>query len=229
LKKKTNHKGNSESFITILLQIQEIDFHINRITIILCTHKVDVEKCNTIALQKHFPTSEIYQVKMDTNATNIKHIQPWLNNKSFNRIHTIAVGALVMFTDNINIQKGAVNGKTATITSMIFDTKNNVINIEVQLTTNSLKKVLKKHTFQKKYTYDGYYYKASFPITLAYATIKHKSQGATISSKVIIDIKEAFALGLTYVILSRVTNRKNLKIIGNLTPNDFLPCTFEDD
>jgi len=164
---------------------------------------------------------------MDTNVTNIKHIQPWLNNKSFNHIHTVAIGALVMFIDNINIQKGAVNGATTTITSMIFDTKNNVTDIEVQLTTNSLKKVLKKHTFQNKYTYDGYYYKASFPITLAYAIIRHKSQGTKISSKVIIDIKEAFALGLTYVMLSRFTNRKNLKIIKNLTPNDFVPCILK--
>ncbi len=186
MNKKTNHKGNSESFITIFLQIQEIDFHINRITIILCTHKVDVEKCNTIALQKHFPTLEIYQVKMDTNATNIKHIQPWLNNKSFNHIHTIAVGALVMFTDNINIQKGVVNGTTATITFMIFDTKNNVIDIEVQLTTNSLKKVLKKHTFQNKYTYVGYYYKASFPITLAYVTIKHNHKAQQLAQKLLL-------------------------------------------
>jgi ATP-dependent DNA helicase PIF1 len=89
--------------------------------------------------------------------------------------------------------------------------------------------VLKKHIFQHKYTYDGYYYKATLLITLAYAIIGHKSQGTTINSKVIIDIKEAFTPGLTYVMLSRVTNRKNLKIIGNLTPNDFAPCTFEND
>jgi len=123
---------------------------------------------------------------MDTNAANIEHIKPKLNNKSFNHIHTIAIGAFVMFIDNINIQKGAINGLIATITSIIFDTKNNVITIEVQLTTNSIKMVLKKHTFQQKYTYDGYY-KTSFPITLAYAITRHKSQGTTISSKVIID------------------------------------------
>jgi hypothetical protein len=60
---------------------------------------------------------------MDTNVTNIEHIQPWLNNKSFNHIHIIAVGALVMFTYNIPIQKGVVNGANATITSIIFDLK----------------------------------------------------------------------------------------------------------
>jgi hypothetical protein len=42
---------------------------------------------------------------------------------------------------------------------------------------------------------------------LAYAIIGHKSQGRIISSKVIIDIKEAFAFGFTYVMLSRVTNK----------------------
>jgi hypothetical protein len=68
---------------------------------------------------------------MDTNATNIEHIQPWLNNKSFNHIHTIVVGALVMLTNNINIQKGVVNGATTTITSIIFDIKNNVTTIKV--------------------------------------------------------------------------------------------------
>jgi ATP-dependent DNA helicase PIF1 len=76
--------------------------------------------------------------------------------------------------------------------------------------------VLKKHIFQHKYTYDGYYYKTTLPITSAFAITGHKSQGATISSKDIIDIKEAFAPGLAYVMLSRVTNRIFLKIIGNL-------------
>ncbi len=86
--------------------------------------------------------------------------------------------------------------------------------------------ILKKYTFQHKYTYEAYYYKTSFPITLAYVIIGHKSQGRTINSKVIINIKQAFALGLTYVMFSRVTNRKKLKSTRNLTLNDFIPCTF---
>ncbi len=89
--------------------------------------------------------------------------------------------------------------------------------------------ILKNHTFQHKYTYDKYYYKTSFPITLAYAIIGHEPQGATISSKVIFDIKEAFAPCFTCVMLLMVTNRKDLKIIGNFTPNDFIHCTFEND
>jgi hypothetical protein len=58
---------------------------------------------------------------------------------------------------------------------------------------------------------------------LSYAIIGHKSQGATISSKVIIHIREYFAWGLVYVMLSRVTSRKNLKIVNNLQPSNIQP------
>jgi hypothetical protein len=58
---------------------------------------------------------------------------------------------------------------------------------------------------------------------LGYAIIGHKSQGATISSKVMIHICESFAQGLMYVMLSRVTSRKNLKIVKNFQPLDIQP------
>jgi len=49
-------------------------------------------------LHKQFSIIEIYQVKINTNATNIKHIEPCLNDKSFNHINNIVIGALIMFT-----------------------------------------------------------------------------------------------------------------------------------
>jgi ATP-dependent exoDNAse (exonuclease V) alpha subunit len=61
---------------------------------------------------------------------------------------------------------------------------------------------LKRQTFQHIYTYEAYYYKASFPIVLAYAITGHKSQGATIATNVLIDIRNAFSPGLTYVMSS---------------------------
>jgi hypothetical protein len=86
-----------------------------------------------------------------------------------------------------------------------------------------------KCSFQHKYTYDGYYYKTSFLIILAYVMRSHRSQHATTTTKAISDIKEAFTLDVTYVMPSRVTNQNNFKIIGNLTPNDFIPCNFLGD
>jgi hypothetical protein len=50
---------------------------------------------------------------MNTNVANIEHIQSWLHDTSFNHINKIAIGALVMFINNINIPKGAINRSTA--------------------------------------------------------------------------------------------------------------------
>jgi hypothetical protein len=49
-----------------------------------------------------------------------------------------------MFIEHVNIPKGVVNGATTTITSIILDPQNNVTSIEVQLTNNSTKMILKK-------------------------------------------------------------------------------------
>jgi hypothetical protein len=50
--KKPTIKEIQKLFSPCCLQIQEIDFPIDRTTTILCTHKIDVEKYNTIDLQK---------------------------------------------------------------------------------------------------------------------------------------------------------------------------------
>ncbi len=55
------------------------------------------------------------------------------------------------------------------------------------------------------------------PIRLGYVIIGHKTQGATISNKVIVKVQNAFALGFSYV----VTNNKFqtfIYICDNLTP-----------
>jgi hypothetical protein len=44
-------------------------------------------------LHRQFSITKIYQVKIHSNATNIKHIEP-LNDKSINHINKIAIGAL---------------------------------------------------------------------------------------------------------------------------------------
>jgi len=54
---------------------------------------------------------------------------------------------------------------------------------------------------------------------LSYAIIRHKSQGATISSKVMIHIHESFAQGLMYVMLSILTSWFFEKIVNNLQPS----------
>jgi hypothetical protein len=57
---------------------------------------------------------------------------------------------------------------------------------------------------------------------LIYVITWHKSQGATISSKVMIHICESFAQGLN-VMLSKVTSQKKMKIVNNFQPLDIQP------
>ncbi len=58
---------------------------------------------------------------------------------------------------------------------------------------------------------------------LGYAIIGHKSQGAMISFKVMIHICDSFTRGLVYVMLSRVTSWKILKIVNNSQPSNIQP------
>lgn len=75
--------------------------------------------------------------------------------------------------------------------------------------------------------HDGHqYYLKTFPLQLAYAMTAHKCQGMTLPGRVVLRIKECFAAGMLYVMLSRVTERRNLFILGDLTPDMFKRFAF---
>ena len=70
--------------------------------------------------------------------------------------------------------------------------------------------------------------KCTFPCALGYAMTGHKSQGATFDMDTIVDMREAFTPGLLYVMLSRVTQRSKLRIVGTgLDPSLFVPVLFD--
>jgi hypothetical protein len=104
-----------------------------------------------------------------------------------------------------------------------FDLEDNVCSIFVALNPLGYVQIVLKKSIQNKYDSQGHFYKTSFLLMLGYAITRHKSQGATISSKVMIHIHESFASRLMYVMLSRVTSWKNLKIVNNLQPSDIQP------
>jgi hypothetical protein len=51
----------------------------------------------------------------------------------------------------------------------------------------------------------------------------HRCQGATLTGITIMHVRDAFAPTIVYVMLSRVTTRDNLLILGQLKPADFVP------
>jgi len=111
-----------------------------------------------------------------------------------------------MLTKNIDLKVGATNGTTKITTKLEFDLKDNVCSIFVALNPLRYVQTVWKKSIQNKYDFKRHFYKTSFPLMLGYVIIGHKSQGAMISSKVMIHIHESFARGLVYVMLSRVTS-----------------------
>jgi len=130
---------------------------------------------------------------METNANNVEHIQSWVNNKRFNHMQHVTLGALVMLIENIDLKIGVANGTTRIITKLEFDFKNNVCSIFVALNPSKYVQIVWKKSIQDKYDFQRHFYKVSLLLMLSYAIIGHKSQGVTLSSKVIIHIRESFA------------------------------------
>jgi hypothetical protein len=98
-----------------------------------------------------------------------------------------------MLTENIDLKVGAPNGTIGIITKLEFALDYNVCNIFVAFNPSRYVQIVWKKSIQNKFDYEGYFYKTSFPLMLGYAIIGHKSQSATISSKVMIHIHESFA------------------------------------
>ena len=69
------------------------------------------------------------------------------------------------------------------------------------------------------------FYLSTFLILLGYAITVHRSQGMSISSKVIIYLKDGFSPGLVYVAFPRISDPCNLSCTtSTLRTENFLPC-----
>ena len=146
----------AECFVTEERLQDHIEFHEN--TTILCSHREDVMKYNEIVFKKKFNISQTIYVKLDTNVLPEDHMKYWLDDAHFHQLHIVAVGALVMFTENVSLPKGAVNGATATVTSTNLDTNQNVTSITVQITNTGKQMILKRSTFEHVYTFGKKFY-----------------------------------------------------------------------
>eukprot|EP00798_Chlamydomonas_sp_ICE-L_P003121 gene3121-biopygen20880 len=166
-------------------------------------------------------------VHMKHNCGKNDGLERFLEEKHFHHLKEVSIGAKVMLTNNINLKKGAANGSTGIVLDIASDAEKNVRNFTVLLHKSN--KVIKVYrtTFRTVYAQGCRFFKSSFPLMLAYAMNGHKSQGATLSGPTIVHMKEAFTPGLLYVMLSRVTERAHLCIVGQaLIPEVFNPMSM---
>ncbi len=70
---------------------------------------------------KKFPTNHIYAIQLETNVRNVEHIQSWVNNKRFNHMQHVALKALSMLIENIDLKVGVANGTIGIVTKLEFD------------------------------------------------------------------------------------------------------------
>jgi len=134
----------------------------------------------------------------------------------------LCVGAVVMLRVNYNKDKNLVNGSTGIVVG--FDEEDNPI-VEFFTGNKEGQKVIepiKKWAFHFSIM-DGdinkHFRTIQLPLSLAWATTIHKSQGQSLDN-VEIDIKNIFDKGQLYVSLSRVRGPNGLKI-SKISREDF--------
>lgn len=141
---------------------------------ILCSYREDITIHNNLVFSKKFVIYETSHVSL--HAVD-QEVTTWLNDRYFERIEVIAIGALVMFTKNVCIPKGVVKGVSVTMIAIDHSDDGRVSSIKVVVNGTSSEMMLMRHTFQHKHTYEIYYGKAFFfSVVLACAMTGHKCQ-----------------------------------------------------
>lgn len=182
--------------------------------ITLTTHNAKADSINKEELQKINSESYFYDAKIENDFPD--HIIP--NEKKLE----LKVGAQVMFmkNDHSNL-KQYYNGKIGVIHELSKDTvkvkieDNNVIEVKpydwenIRYSIDDVSKEIKEIVIG---TYQQY------PLKLAWAITIHKSQGLTFE-KAIIDVKNVFTSGQSYVAFSRLKSLDGLILSSTLLKN----------
>ena len=205
---------------------------------ILCTHREDVVDYNRLVLHHAFAAADIFVPGVEHSLTG-KELSPELQafldddkDEDFNTLKEAALNALVIFNHgNDYMCVGAPNGATGYIVGRgtTKPTARGSVGRDFLLVRlENGNTVTVKRTVERKHVYiDGLrrvqFIKRAFPLELAYAMTAHKSQGCTIPGNVVLKVRDAFAPGMLYVMLSRVTELAKLFIVGRLLPRHFLP------
>ena len=116
----------------------------------------------------------------------------------------LCVGAQVMLTVNMSLERGLVNGSRGVVTDIIDKVP------QVDFGAGAMPVPLNRWEMST----GGYFIiREQYPLILAWALTCHKAQGATLTH-VITDLSKVFEYGQAYVTLSRVKSLEGLSITG---------------
>jgi len=211
---------------------QVMDHVTDASTTILCSHVKQTKLYNDLIFHKLFPDSSCHvmtpvasNVNSDTSSQGSARLTAWLNEDKFQTLTKVAIGAKVMLLTNVDSEVGATNGATGYVVQIDYSKKHAAVptHIHVKLCETGHVIRVMKSCQKTTYMFSRMFTKHTFPLMLAYAITGHKSQGATLRGKTILHMQSAFSPGLAYVMLSRVTTRDNLKIVGKFLASDIVP------
>jgi ATP-dependent exoDNAse (exonuclease V) alpha subunit len=192
-------------------------------TTFICSHNNLVHKHNKRMLHRLYDASQIVQVKStcDKILPPAPHpIHDWMFGTAHNPLSELAVGARVVITENVKAPH-FVNGANALVHAFVYNDIGTMTGITLTTATTAKRYTLSRTAMESRRYGPVTYEKFSFPLQLGYAVNAHKCQGMTITTHTIIHIKSIFSPGMLYVMLSRVSELKHLKIAGSFGIQDF--------
>ncbi|XP_056322092.1 ATP-dependent DNA helicase PIF1 [Danio aesculapii] len=170
----------------------------------LCTHKDDVELTNENKLKQLPGVMRMYEAA-DSDPMLVQTIDA---QSPVSRLLQLKVGAQVMLTKNLDIQRGLVNGARGVVVD--FQPGNQGLP-RVRFLCGTVE-VMKRERWMFKAPGGLYLSRQQLPLKLAWAISIHKSQGMTLDC-VEISLARVFESGQAYVALSRARSLEGLRVM----------------
>ncbi|NP_942102.1 ATP-dependent DNA helicase PIF1 [Danio rerio] len=170
----------------------------------LCTHKDDVELTNENKLKQLPGVVRMYEA-VDSDPMLVQTIDA---QSPVSRLLQLKVGAQVMLTKNLDVQRGLVNGARGVVVD--FQPGNQGLP-RVRFLCGAVE-VMKRERWMFKAPGGLYLSRQQLPLKLAWAISIHKSQGMTLDC-VEISLARVFESGQAYVALSRARSLEGLRVM----------------
>ena len=223
---------NTRDTLHVYARNVDVDQHNNTILDELPSQKITIQAIDSTDAKRNTP------LKLPSNPVKTGGMRSSL---------TVAVGARIMLTKNINTEDGLVNGAQGTIvtfhpepptdpdTFRAYSPQYILVDFDGETTgertRTACQQFCQQHPKAVPISRDEVKFKLSFhtkshvtrrqfPLTLCWACTIHKVQGQTMQ-KIVIDCKGRFSAGQFYVAVSRVTSLAGLHLI-NFTPDKII-------
>ncbi|TST47730.1 ATP-dependent DNA helicase PIF1 [Bagarius yarrelli] len=170
----------------------------------LCTHKDDVELTNDNKLRQLPGPLRVFEA-LDSDPTLVKTIDA---QSPVGQMLQLKVGAQVMLTKNLDVQRGLVNGARGVVVDFL---PGNQGLPRVRFLCGAVE-VMKRERWTFKAMGGLYLSRQQLPLKLAWAISIHKSQGMTLDC-VEISLARVFESGQAYVALSRARSLEGLRVM----------------